>query len=829
MSEGRALVLPDQISLAARPMRLPDGRHVLTASSLFAFRLADHAPLPPAQWFEAVASHVHPETPGDTACPLPGAELLVLGPVPGVTRRERERACLVRAGEIERELVLRPDDADPESSALVPDYLHAVCDEETNPDGRSTDGDGPAPAILDARDAATPLWLGTTPFEHPLRLRSMGGMDPDGAPGWPPGTDPWILSEVHPAFRSSRLDPGDRVLLDGLFDQGFSIPPYRIEITSGFDSGVFRVEPSRIHSLALIPCAGLGAMVWRVAIDLPAHDTLGLEIAGLVAALVDADDEPRDEDHWGRIAVARWLDPTKALDDRPLLPRKLAAAFALPFAPPAPDDPVLARHAATKDWMQSEMGVPDENPFESLASEQMSLADQAVGQVSEEEDMPDADSVGSIADEVLALARSRHAEAGFDPDEREPLKPVRRGRALDAEICRRLDRPYQSELELSLHAQLRRDAMREAGAPDPDETMERLAEAREMAPSPAPPYAPLVKREARRFGDEAITRLARAELPSPHIDVSGAHFGQRGARIADRRLDRFFAERTVWKDVRLERCEFAGGSLAGSELEGCRFEDCTLEGVNLCGLELARVDFVRCTLRDLRIHQPTWHACRFEDCTLENVTMTDVAAHEIEVTGGLWTHVRLSDALWIESRITSVVMDDVTLSDVHAAKSHLEKVKMHKVYVASKGFSLSELVDVDADTCGFLSYARFDETRFTRCRFRRTGFTRAVFTDAILDPSCRFVACDFTGAGFVRTKMDGVRFAQCTFLASQWLEQVSARDAWLYQCALRGVDLRKAELARAVLSDSDLTDALLDPARTIGVDLRGTVRGSSSA
>ena len=42
------------------------------------------------------------------------------------------------------------------------------------------------------------------------------------------------------------------------------------------------------------------------------------------------------------------------------------------------------------------------------------------------------------------------------------------------------------------------------------------------------------------------------------------------------------------------------------------------------------------------------------------------------------------------------------------------------------------------------------------------------------------------------------------------------------------VDLRKVELARAVLSDSDLTDTQLDPARTIGVDMRGTVHGLGS-
>ena len=829
MSEGRALVLPMQISLMARPMRLPDGRHVLTVSSLFAFRLADHAPLRPAEWFEALATRVHPDTPGDTVCPLPGAELVVLGPVPAVSRDERERACFVQAGEIERGFVLRPNEGDPQSPVLVPDYLHAARDEETNPEGRVGNEDGPPPAILDALDDTKPLWLGTTPFEHPLRLQGMGEMDPDGATGWPPGTDPWILGDAHPAFRTRRLDPGDRVVLDGLLDDEVSIPPYRIEITSGSDSGAFRVEPARIHVLALIPCAGIGAMIWRVAIDVAPEDSLGLEVVALVAALVDAEEERQDEDHWGRIAVGRWLDPTKALDDRPLLPRKLARAIVLPFAPPGPDDPILQRHAAAKDWMESEMGAPAENPFEPLVAKEIAPADKALEQNADEESAPDVESVESIADEVLALARSRHADAGFDPEKRESVKPVKRGPVLEAEIDRRLERPYQSEIEITLHAQLCRDAMREAGGPDADETVEKMASIREMNPSPAPPFAPLVKREARRFGDEMLTRLARGNLPSRHIDVSGARFTEKGARVEDRQLDGLLAERTIWKDVQLRRCEITGGSLAGSEFEGCRFEDCNLVGVNLCGVELARVEFIRCSLRDLQINEPTWHGCRFEDCTFENVTMTDVAANEIEVRGGSWTHVRMSDALWIESKMTSVVLEDVTLSDVHAAKSRLEQVKMHKVYVATKGFSLSEFIDVEADTCGFLSYARFDETKFTRCRFTRTGFTRANFTDAVMDPSCRFVQCDLTGAGFVRTVMDGVRFAQCTFLASLWLEHVSARDAWLYQCALGGVDLRKVELARAVLSDSDLTDTQLDPARTIGVDLRGTVHGSGSA
>ena len=288
------------------------------------------------------------------------------------------------------------------------------------------------------------------------------------------------------------------------------------------------------------------------------------------------------------------------------------------------------------------------------------------------------------------------------------------------------------------------------------------------------------------------------------------------------------AEHTSWDDVDFVRCTFLGGTYAGMLMSGCTFEECVFEGGNFAQTEWRDNRFVRCTFTNVRVEEPTWHACRFVECKLDDVRFGNVAFHQLEFTGGTWHAVHVSDALLIETVMVDLEMEDVIFADVHAPKTRLERVRMRRVFVTTKGFSLSELIEVHAEQCGFISYARFDETKFRGCRFVNTGFGKAVFTDAELDASCRFVQCNLNGTGFLRTRMEGARFAQCTFLGSLWLEHVHASHTWFYQCQFRGVDLRNAALAGAVLADSDLTDARLDPGKTIKADFRGTVRAAES-
>ena len=82
MNEERALVVPTKVvTFGARALEVPGRGRVLCVSCALPFRLADGAPVTPATWYETLARHAGGNAVADTVAPLPGAEILILGPV----------------------------------------------------------------------------------------------------------------------------------------------------------------------------------------------------------------------------------------------------------------------------------------------------------------------------------------------------------------------------------------------------------------------------------------------------------------------------------------------------------------------------------------------------------------------------------------------------------------------------------------------------------------------------------------------------------------------------------------------------------------------------
>ncbi|MCY4469595.1 MAG: hypothetical protein OXC08_12825, partial [Thiotrichales bacterium] len=439
MNDERALVVPTGVTtIGTRALELPGGRRVLCVSCILAFRIEDGVPVDPRDWYGAVASHAGPMAIPDSTAPLPGAEVLLLGPV-GPVSEAPSRARLAISGGFDVELVLRSDAADPSPGSTVrTDFARAVLHPEHNPQGRDPDGD-PPPTVLLARNAEQPVWLGSTPFDHALRVRAAGNFaDFQQSRGWPPDADPWVLGEAHPLFRCERIDPGATLTLEGMFEDGMrqdvQVPPYRIALTSAWRAEEFRSETMRIHTLAAIPAAGVAAAIWRSPIGLSDGDGIGEEIGALIVGVEDAAATPHDADHWAQIAMGRWIDPQEGLDDRPLLPPSLAHTVTLPFAPPGPDDPLVARHAAAEDWAKEQAGFAGENPF----AERVPSANSAIGEAQaidgREDEPPSAEAMAGVADTALELARKRHRAAGVDPDAPAPATrtPARGGRPATA-------------------------------------------------------------------------------------------------------------------------------------------------------------------------------------------------------------------------------------------------------------------------------------------------------------------------------------------------------------------------------------------------------------
>lgn len=818
MSEGRPLIFPQAVALGARPLAVPGRGPVLAVSAFHAFRLSDGGHVLPATWYETVAAHVGANAVPDSLSPLPGAELLVLGaaaPLAG-----DRRTVSVRCGGLAREVVLQRDPKRPEAAVTL-DAASAVWHAKDNPVGRGGPGDDRMPLIVDPKEREHPIWFGPTPFDHPLRTGLVGTPDEASGTGWPSDADAAVLYEAHPAFWTESISAGDPLVLEGLAVDAVDghLPPYRMSITSGRDDGRFRLEPARIHGVTVIPGAGMGAVFWRVAIDV-GEDLLGESIVALIAALEDADASTRDAEHWGGIAVDRWLKPETAADDRPLLPAAMAAAVTLPFAMPE-DDPMKERHAAAEAWMHNELGL-EENPFADKGPEETALAEKAID-AEMDEAPPDPNAMGGIADEALAFAKQRHEEAGFKaPEEQRP--PERRDAALDAEVAARLAAPYRGPRERAVANAIRDHKLR---GMDADEVLGKLAGARLISPEPATPWPAFEEDEARRFGDALSEHLGTADLLR-HVDVAGAMViaepgGADAPKIVGRRFDGLFAEETAWEGTTFSNCEFLASSFCKARFTNCTFRQCNFRETNLSKAVFTACAFESCRLAALRIEESGWSDCQLMACTFEDVSMNDVAMSDNLFEGGSWRDVSLSDGLLINMIWRDLTMESVTFAEVFAPQSRLERVSLHKFWSMGQGFAGSTLMEVEADTCGFLGFSRFDNSTFSAVRFIATGFTNAVFSGTRFEPNCRFHSCDLSGANFADAVVEGVGFVQCPMTGSKW-SNTNSSNACFYGALLRGVDFADTELANAVFADADLDGTRFQADKTIGADFRGTVK-----
>ena len=832
MSDGRALVFPQAIALTGRAIDVPGKGIMFCASAFLPFQLSDGAPIKPPDWYETLSSYGGDNAIPDMMTPLPGAEVLVFGNLPPVG--EEPRKASLRCGSISRRFTLYQDIECPDAP-IVADTSAAVWHKEDNPEGRGGPEDDRKPLIIDDDTPEEPLWLGPTPYDHPVRMRQIGVPDEQSGTGWPKDANPSLLYESHSAFWArDGLQPGELLEFDGLSEENRSlhIPRYRIAITSGRSDGRWILESARIHCVMLLPSENMGSVIWRAAFPL-GEDILGESVSALVAALEDAD-APMKEDaaeRWARVAIDRWVDPVQAVNDRPLLPPKLAAAVVLPFA--IGDDLIEKRHAAAEEWLREEYDVPDENPFQSAIPEEMDQIDQALDKVnddSSDEQPPDTEAVGDIASNVLALSKRRHEQAGFEePSEEEEREPVIRGSKLAAEIKTRLSKPYSAENEVNIATQI--DEL-DSDSIDSGNILEKLAKGRIISLKPSFFWPALPEDEAIQFGDKIIERLSEEDL-GRHIDISTAWIvgetkedGSRERVISNRRIDGLLAEETQWRGIEFSNCEFIDSSFLGGRFEDCEFSGCTFNKTNLSEVTLVNSKLKDCNLLDLSITTPIWMDCEFKDCNLERVTMMDGGMSDLKFSGGRWQEVQCTEGLLVRLAFHKTDMREVLFMSTHLPNSEFKQLSMFKVWGMNMGLPGSVFEEVDATTCGFIGSFHFDEARFIRTRFVEVGFSNAIFKDAVFTPGCQFSSCDLGGAVFENTELTGVRFLQCSMPTSVW-SNTKANDAWFFGSVVRGVDFNDTELARAVFADADISGAKFQPDKTIGTDFRGTINTDS--
>lgn len=847
---GWSITYPQMIAFGVRALAVPVRGNVMCASAAIPFRLADGELVVPADWYSAVREYGGENAIPDGMAPLPGAELLVLGPVGPLPREPRE--CTVRCGPLERRLLLGADPEDDGARFLGAD--EAVWHERDNPVGRGEAGDVRAPLIRDRDHPERPIWLGPTAYDHPARQRR-AGIPGEGSVGdWPADASAASLHDAHEAFWADGLFARDPLRLHGLVDVDVDVdlPPYHVSLAVCRGLADWHAVEARVHVVAVVPMAGIGAMIWRGVLDL-GGDAMGEEVVAVVAALDDADAPARDPNDLAEVVMLRWQEPARALDDRPLLPPSLHHRVELPFDAAAEDSPHDASQAAAEAWALGEMGL-DRNPYEDVPLAGNALA--ASAEEASRDAIDDVDKLTEVADAIAEQARERHKAMGFGDVAPEPHPTVARGDALGDEVERRLALPYQTPHELAVAANIRSVP----SGLDADETLGKLAEARAQSPE-APLFWPALElAEAAYFGEQVLGRLGAGDLPR-HVDISGAQVGdapaadprlgpppdeedmyvwddgakpppletpgtlaalERPHAVRHRRVDGLLAEETAWRGIVFEDCEFVDSSFAGARFENCEFLRCIWERVNVTAVAFVDCRFDACSLTDLVADAPVLTACEFGECRLADTSVSDAAMRDVTFRGGAWAGVQWQEGLLVNVSLLGTEVDEVTFTEVRAIHVLFEGVSMHQVSATAWGFPHATFRDVGMRRCGF-GACHFDHSVWEAVRAEESGLTNCVFADAAVAADCEFRRCDFSGVAFTQADVSGARFVECTMSFTSW-SGAAAERAWFFGSNLRGVHFSDARLAGAVFCDSDIRDAVFREEEIIGADFSGTRR-----
>ena len=834
MPMGKSLICPKAIALTYRVVDVPGRGMVLCASAFLPFGLPGGEPIETQDWYEMLSQDGGDNAVPDSMSPLPGAEIIVVGKLPPVVGEHRKAS--IRCGSLVKSFTIYSDSENPDASILA-DPSAALWHKEDNPDGRGGPDDKRKPLIVDDSEPDKPIWLGSTPYDHPVRMRRIGIPDVASGGGWPNDADPSVLYDTHSAFWSKNgFQPGDLLEINGLSEEDLSlhIPRYRIVMTSGSNAG-WVLESSRIHCVMLLPSKNTGSVIWRASISL-GDDTLGESVAVLVAALEDADAPMREDaaEHWARLVQGRWEHPERALDDRPLLPAKLAAAVVSPYALDGAMEEADERHRATEEWLKNEYNLPEENPFEAAAAEQLEVLDKTKEMIEADEDEVDKslemENMSNTADKVMEMSKSRHREAGFEePTPEQQREAVVRGSKLSTEIETRLLQPYRTEHEIMIAQRIDEHA---ADTLDSKEVLEKLAKARIIS-NDAPLFWPaMVEEEAIKFGDRVFEYLSEENVER-HIDISTASTigeiredGSYERIISNRRLDGILSEESQWRGIKFLHCEFYESTFVNSRFENCQFNGCTFQETNLSRATLASNFFEECTFNQLNLNEPIWMDCEFKNCVFNDVSILEGMMNKIGFVGGHWKDMQIVGAVIAYLTVHKSDWQNILIQDVHMPHCELKQLSMLNVWGVSKGMPGSVFEDVEATTCGFIAQFHFDESQFIRTRFYQTGFCNSIFKGSSFTPGCQFSACDMGGAIFIDAELSGVRFLQCLMPTSIW-SNTNATEAWFFGSIVRGVDFKDTELSRAVFADADISGAKFLPDKTIGTDFRGTINTSS--
>ncbi len=836
------------------------GRGRLAVSIAFFFPLqGEPVLLPEMSFWKLVAEELGTSTPLDECMPKKYPEVLLFGSafapggVPTVAVRPR-----VRFGSVDKVLTVVGDRrwqrggvaSAPEPFASMPlDWSRAFGGEgfPKNPRGRGFANGAetvglPLPnvertddPVKGPKDAPEPAGFGPIPLDWPQRMTKVGTYDQawldQDFPGLPKDLDWSFFNVASPDQRLAALRGDETFVLEHLHATEPRIegrlPAARARCFLNQRRGdelVFREVEMKPDTVIFFPHRLRAVVYWRGSIEVAEDDAA--DVVQLLAA-AEANDEPRDTDHYRRAMAERSDEKTRhlyALRDLDLVSARLARPSGLPDDQLSDTEALLAREGLLEKNLRNKA----QRALDEARARIVALG-RDPGELGLPEALPEPESPPKLED-LPELGARLNAELAEKKLEAEQARAA----------AEKAAREQCAALELDYDALVKKGQSGSAGPPKfrAEEELARLRDQAELAQNAGVPLPEVTRRLADPGLEAGLVAAERAlvEMYRKHAQFQPAaeRLGEDASAVVRARVVRDRASGASLAGVDLTGADLSGLDLRGVDFEGALMENVSLrgadlEGANLSTACLARADLseaslVGTRLRDANLAASVWAGVKgargadLRGADLSYADLRDASLTGAQLTGARLFEVRVENARFCEivgeklafvktnlrgasfdgARIDGAVFLECDVSGVSFAKASL----VEAAFVSTRGVGAS-FCEATVTNLRAVKDTDFSEANFSGCvgegsNFRGTKLVRANFERARLDQS-DVSDCDATEANFRRATAAGSLFIR-TVLRGATFERANLPTALLQKADLKGADFSGANLFRADLA-----------------------------
>ncbi|MDC9596167.1 DUF2169 family type VI secretion system accessory protein [Xenorhabdus anantnagensis] len=292
------------------------------------------------------------------------------------------------------------------------------------------------------------------------------------------------------------------------------------------------------------------------------------------------------------------------------------------------------------------------------------------------------------------------------------------------------------------------------------------------------------------------------------MDFTGADFS--GLDLRGANFTRALLESACFNHCQLDEANFNAAMLARTEICNASLRGAKLDHASLALAKCEQSDFSIASFKETQLQET-----RFDRCCFDHVIFTDLFLQKIFITHcdfqysqwqgctfmGLelpalkFNHANLNKISFIQCKLKQAIFDHAELESCSWVETEANGIRFHSANMLTCAFSMNSE----------LNQADFSHATLTECNLRQMPLVKAKFYATTLNNS------DLSEANCQSADMQYLNAVQSTFTRTDFrgalLNNANLMSAFMQKCSFNNTELQEANLFRADMSQSIISDS----------------------